>query len=119
MSRPGRSGAQRPHSASFDTAARILGAKWTLLIVHRLSTMPRRFGELRHCLGNVSSRILTDRLQLLEREGIVKRIPYREVPPRVVYELTEEGRSVRPILEEMPSWGKRHAQARLSKNRSE
>ena len=119
MARAERSGAEHSHSASFDTAVRILGPRWTLIIIHRLSIRPRRFGELRHSLGDVSSRILSDRLQLLESEGLVKRISYREVPPRVVYELTEAGRSVRPVLEALASWGKRHAQAGSSKSRSE
>jgi DNA-binding HxlR family transcriptional regulator len=118
VARSGRSGKEHSHSAPFDTAVRILGAKWTLIIIHRLSVRPRRFGELRHSLGEVSSRILSDRLQLLESEGLVKRISYREVPPRVVYELTEAGRSVRPVLEALASWGKRHAQAGWNKARS-
>ncbi|MEW6569349.1 MAG: winged helix-turn-helix transcriptional regulator, partial [Chloroflexota bacterium] len=66
MARAERSGAEHSHSASLDTAVRILGARWTLIIIHRLSIRPRRFGELRHSLGDVSSRILSDRLQLLE-----------------------------------------------------
>jgi DNA-binding HxlR family transcriptional regulator len=119
MNPAGRSSPGRFHSASFDMAINVLGAKWTLPIICRLSIGPLRFGELRQSLGGVSSRILSDRLQVLEKEGIVKRISYREVPPRVVYELTEEGRGVRPILEALATWGKRHVQARLSKNRSE
>ena len=68
---------------------------------------PKRFGELRDSLQMGSPKTLTERLRILEHQGVLTRTVYAEVPPRVVYELTERGRSFRSVLEAMASWGDR------------
>jgi DNA-binding HxlR family transcriptional regulator len=92
-------------TCSVAACAEIVGAKWTVLIVHDLSEGPRRFTALEHsCLG-ISPRTLAERLRWLEAEEIVLRRSYAESPPRVEYELTEKGRALLPIIEAMRSYG--------------
>lgn len=83
----------------------VLGGKWTLLVVRDLLVEPRRFGELLLTLGGVSPKVLTDRLKSLEREGILTRTVYPEVPLRVEYALTERGRELRPVIDALAAWG--------------
>jgi DNA-binding HxlR family transcriptional regulator len=91
----------------FCLAARTLetmGDRWSLLIVRDLLPGPRRFGELRRLLTNVTAKWLTIRLRQLEQEGIVKR---EQQPGRreVWYELTEKGRDLAPVLDALVAWG--------------
>jgi DNA-binding HxlR family transcriptional regulator len=83
----------------------LIGSKWTALIVHDLSEGPRRFTALEHACPGISPRTLSERLQMLEQEGIVVRQSYPESPPRVEYELTEKGVALLPIIEAMRSFG--------------
>jgi DNA-binding HxlR family transcriptional regulator len=85
--------------------AEIIGAKWTALLVHDLSEGPRRFSQLEHSCAGISPRTLSERLRVLEDEGIVERHSYAESPPRVEYELTEKGEALLPIIEEMRHFG--------------
>jgi DNA-binding HxlR family transcriptional regulator len=83
----------------------LIGSKWTSLIVHDLSEGPRRFTALEHACPGISPRTLSERLQMLEQEGIVVRQSYPESPPRVEYELTSKGVALLPIIEAMRSFG--------------
>lgn len=92
-------------TCSVAACAAIVGAKWTVLIVHDLSEGPRRFTELEHSCAGISPRTLAERLRWLEAEEIVIRRSYAESPPRVEYELTEKGRALLPIIAAMRSFG--------------
>src|SRR5262245_17367303 len=92
-------------SCSVAATSELIGSKWTALIVHDLSEGPRRFTELEHACPGISPRTLSERLHMLEDQGIVLRASYPESPPRVEYELTEKGRSMLPIIEEMRTFG--------------
>jgi len=83
----------------------LIGSKWTALIVHDLSEGPRRFTELEHACHGISPRTLSERLHMLEQEGIVARKSYPESPPRVEYELTGKGVALLPIVEAMSKFG--------------
>jgi DNA-binding HxlR family transcriptional regulator len=83
----------------------LIGSKWTSLIVHDLSEGPRRFTQLEHACPGISPRTLSERLHMLEVEGIVARFSYPESPPRVEYELTAKGQALLPIIEEMRTFG--------------
>src|ERR1700680_1922752 len=83
----------------------LIGSKWTSLIVHDLSEGPRRFTQLEHSCPGISPRTLSERLHMLEQQGIVRRQSYPESPPRVEYELTQKGVALLPIIEEMRSFG--------------
>jgi DNA-binding HxlR family transcriptional regulator len=85
--------------------AEIIATKWTPLIVHDLSEGPRRFMQLEHACPGISPRTLSERLDMLERQGVLVRHSYPESPPRVEYELTEKGRALLPIIREMRKFG--------------
>jgi len=92
-------------SCAVAACAEIIGAKWTALLVHDLSEGPRRFSQLeRSCVG-ISPRTLSERLRVLEDEGIVERYSYPESPPRVGYELTQKGEALLPIINAMRGFG--------------
>jgi DNA-binding HxlR family transcriptional regulator len=92
-------------SCAVAACAEIIGAKWTALLVHDLSEGPRRFSELEHSCAGISPRTLSERLRVLEDEGLVERRSYAESPPRVEYELTEKGQALLPIISEMRHFG--------------
>lgn len=75
------------------------------MILRDLLPGTKRFGELKKSIGNVSQKVLTAQLRDMERNGLVNRKVYPEVPPRVEYSLTELGRSLKPILDAMWDWG--------------
>ena len=80
--------------------------KWTLLVIRDLAEDSQRFCELERSLEGISPRTLSLRLRALEEEGIVERRTYPEVPPRVEYALTEKGRALVPLIENMRAYGK-------------
>jgi DNA-binding HxlR family transcriptional regulator len=85
----------------------LVGDKWTLLIVRDLATGPRRFVELQRVLPGISTEQLRSRLNRMVADELLTRQRYREVPPRVEYELTERGRELLPVLGELARWGYR------------
>lgn len=85
--------------------ADIVCAKWTLLIVRDLAEGRSRFCELERSLTGISPRTLSLRLRELEHEGVVERQTFPEVPPRVEYALTEKGRALLPLIDDMRSFG--------------
>ena len=82
-----------------------MGDKWTLLIVRDLLSGPRRFVELQRVLPGISTEQLRSRLNRMVADGMLTRKRYREVPPRVDYELTERSRDLAPVLGELARWG--------------
>lgn len=87
--------------------AEIISGKWTLLVIRDLSDSSQRFCELERSLEGISPRTLSLRLRALEEQGIVERRTYPEVPPRVEYALTDKGRALVPMIEDMRSYGRR------------
>src|SRR5206468_12916580 len=83
----------------------LVGDKWTLLIVRDLLPGPRRFVELQRVLPGISTEQLRSRLNRMVADGMLTRKRYREVPPRVDYELTERARELMPVLGELARWG--------------
>lgn len=86
-------------------AVRILDGKWTMLVIRDLLGGTRRFSELRASLAGISPKTLTDRLRALEEHGLVERIVYAEIPPRVEYTLTEVGHRLEPVFGALGAWG--------------
>ncbi|MCB0673772.1 MAG: helix-turn-helix transcriptional regulator [Saprospiraceae bacterium] len=85
----------------------IIGGKWSLPIIYVLMKGTRRFKELERSIEGINTRMLVKELKQLEINGILLREVYAEVPPRVEYSLTEKGQALKPVLEEMKSWGNR------------
>jgi DNA-binding HxlR family transcriptional regulator len=86
-----------------------VGDKWTLLIVRDLAGGPRRFVELQRVLPGISTEQLRSRLNRMVADGLLTRQRYREVPPRVDYELTERARDLLPVVSGLARWGYRWA----------
>jgi DNA-binding HxlR family transcriptional regulator len=87
------------------TTVGLIGNKWKLLILRELLPGAKRFGELRKGIPDISQKVLTQNLRSMEEDGIVTREVYAEVPPRVEYQLSELGNSLRPIMSVMEVWG--------------
>jgi DNA-binding HxlR family transcriptional regulator len=87
--------------------ANVVCGKWTLLVIRDLAEGSSRFCELERSLEGISPRTLSLRLRALEEEGIVVRHTFPEVPPRVEYVLTEKGRALVPLIEDMRRYGRR------------
>jgi DNA-binding HxlR family transcriptional regulator len=85
--------------------AEIVCGKWTLLVIRDLAEGRSRFCELERSLHGISPRTLSLRLRALEEEGIVERQTFPEVPPRVEYALTDKGRALVPLIEDMRAYG--------------
>jgi DNA-binding HxlR family transcriptional regulator len=83
----------------------LVGDKWTLLIVRDLAAGPRRFVELQRVLPGISTEQLRSRLNRMVADGLLTRQRYREVPPRVDYELTERAKELLPVVGELANWG--------------
>ncbi len=83
----------------------LVGDKWTLLIIRDLAAGPRRFVELQRVLPGISTEQLRSRLNRMVADGLLTRQRYREVPPRVDYELTERAREVLPVVGALATWG--------------
>ena len=86
-----------------------MGDKWTLLIIRDLAAGPRRFVELQRVLPGISTEQLRSRLNRMVADGLLTRQRYREVPPRVDYELTERARDLLPVVGALARWGYRWA----------
>ena len=90
------------------TTVNLIGSKWKLLIMRNLLQRPWRFNELQKSLEGISQKVLTDSLRSMERDGIINRTVYPEVPPRVEYSLYEIGESMRSIINAMQEWGENY-----------
>ena len=93
-----------PYARALD----LVGDKWTLLIVRDLAAGPRRFVELQRVLPGISTEQLRSRLNRMVADGMLTRQRFREVPPRVDYELTELGRSLLDPLNALNAWANAH-----------
>ena len=103
---------QRSATANGETVCpiahtlRVLGStKWTGYVIRELLPGPKRFGQIRAGVGDANPKPLTDTLRMLEDIGLITRTAYPEIPPRVVYTLTDRGHTLRPVLEAMADWG--------------
>jgi DNA-binding HxlR family transcriptional regulator len=85
-----------------------VGDKWSMLVVLILASGPRRFNELKRAVSGISQRMLTLTLRGLERDGLVSRTVFPTIPPRVDYELTPLGHSMREPVVKLGDWASRH-----------
>ncbi|OLT38665.1 HxlR family transcriptional regulator [Saccharomonospora sp. CUA-673] len=85
-----------------------IGDKWTVLVISTLSAGSLRYSDLQASIPGISQRMLTQTLKLLERDGLVTRTAYAEIPPRVEYDLTDLGRSLLDAVTAMAEWAVAH-----------
>lgn len=94
------------HSCGMAYTLNTIGGRWKPAILYRLVRDGKmRYSELRNAIPDVTERILVLQLRELEKDGLIKRMVYAEVPPRVEYELTEKGMSLQPVLKGLSDWG--------------
>lgn len=85
---------------------KVIGSKWTMLLLHNLFEGKNRFGELQRALPGISPKTLSQRLQELEQEGIITKTVFAEVPLHVEYQLTEKGKSLSGVFRSLAKWGR-------------
>ncbi|MFF0724874.1 winged helix-turn-helix transcriptional regulator [Streptomyces sp. NPDC004134] len=107
-----RPGAPDGHVCGIDAAMEIIGGKWKVLILWALDDRPaRRFGELRRLLPGITEKVLASHLREMEADGIVRRVSYEEVVPRVEYSLTASGARLNAALVPLADWGRERVAA--------
>jgi DNA-binding HxlR family transcriptional regulator len=89
----------------YESAAEILGKKWTGLIIRVMLGGPKRFRDIKEQIPEMSDKMLTDRMKELEAAGILTRTVYPEMPVRIEYELTEKGHNLEDVILSIQSWG--------------
>ncbi len=92
-----------------ELAVDVIGPKWRPIILAYLKEGVRRYGELRRRMPDISEKMLVQRLRELEADGLIRRTAHDVVPPRVEYELTEEGWTLAPVLQALYDWAEGHA----------
>lgn len=98
----------KQYRLGIEATLEILGGKWKALIVCLLISGTKRTGELQRLIPGVSQKVLIQQLRELERDGIVGRRVYDEMPPRVEYTITEYGKTANQIIDVMCAWGRDH-----------
>ena len=104
-------GAKELPACPVETTLTLISDQRKVLILRDLIPGTKRFGELKKSIGNVSQKVLTAQLRQMEDSGLLTRTVYPEVPPRVEYTLTDLGRSLKPILDAMWTWGENYKQS--------
>ena len=98
-------------TCSVERAVNLFGDKWKFLILRDLMDGKMRFSEIKRSVGNISQKVLTQNLRNLESNGLLTRTVYPVVPPKVEYELTNLGYSLRPVIDALRTWGEFYAKA--------
>jgi DNA-binding HxlR family transcriptional regulator len=96
-------------TCGLDAALFVLGGKWKPLILFHLAHGTRRYGELRRAVGSVSDKVLIQQLKELQADGIIDRVDFGEIPPKVEYSLTAFGKTLGKALAPLCEWGSRHS----------
>lgn len=97
-----------PKVGCIASAMAIIGSKWTALILRDLAHGPKRFSELEKLVDGINPRTLSQRLDDLEKQKIITRKSFAEVPPRIEYSLTKKGEDLVPVLQQMAAWGNKY-----------
>jgi DNA-binding HxlR family transcriptional regulator len=95
----------KPYDCYIEVTLEVIGGKWKTLILWHLIDGKKRFSELRRLIPACTQRMLTHQLRELERDGIISREIYKQIPPKVEYSLTSSGQSLVPILQLACEWG--------------
>lgn len=93
----------------FGYTLSLIGGKWKMAILYLLAAkQPVRFNEMQRQVGAVTYKVLSAQLKELEADGLVKRVEYPQIPPKVEYSLTPKGQTLLPVLEQLCEWGANH-----------
>jgi len=101
-----------------EAALEAIGGKWKGVILYHLQNDTKRFNELRKLIPDITQRMLTKQLRELEKDNIINRKVFAEVPPKVEYSLTKFGLTLKPTIKELQNWGEKYIKE-LEKNRND
>jgi DNA-binding HxlR family transcriptional regulator len=97
---------EKKYRCFFELTLQVIGGKWKPIIIYHLGNEGTlRFGELTRSIGGITQKMLTQQLRELEKDNLVNRKVYNQVPPKVEYSLTDLGKSLMPILDQLRDWG--------------
>jgi len=99
---------KKKYNISVEATLEVIGGKWKCVILCHLTHGKKRTSELKRLMPNITQKMLTQQLRELEEDGVINRIVYNQVPPKVEYELSEYGRSLESILNALCTWGENH-----------
>ncbi|MFC9710763.1 winged helix-turn-helix transcriptional regulator [Paenibacillus sp. NPDC056933] len=99
---------RKKYNISVEATLEVIGGKWKCVILCHLTHGKKRTSDLKRIMPAITQKMLTQQLRELEDDGIVNRIVYNQVPPKVEYELSDYGRSLEPILNALCNWGDQH-----------
>jgi DNA-binding HxlR family transcriptional regulator len=99
---------KKKYNISVEATLEVIGGKWKCVILCHLTHGRKRTSELKRIMPSITQKMLTQQLRELEKDGIVNRISYNQVPPKVEYELSEYGSSLTTILDSLCAWGEKH-----------
>ncbi|WP_010171033.1 winged helix-turn-helix transcriptional regulator [Pseudomonas sp. PAMC 25886] len=102
--------ANNSFNCGLEAALAVIGGKWKPLVLFNLAQNVHRYGELRRAVGGVTDKVLIQQLKELERDEIVERVDFHEIPPKVEYSLTPFGQSLATALGALCQWGTEHMQ---------
>jgi DNA-binding HxlR family transcriptional regulator len=94
-----------------ETTLSVVGGKWKVVILWRLVSGTKRFNELQRSISQITRKMLTEQLRELERDNLIVRKVYPEVPPKVEYSLSDYGRTFIPVMQAMAQWGLVHLES--------
>ncbi|MEE9446331.1 MAG: helix-turn-helix domain-containing protein [Arenicellales bacterium] len=101
-----------------EAALDMIGGKWKSIVLFRLLEDTHRFNELRRLIPNITQRMLTNQLRELEKDGLVNRKVYAQVPPKVEYSITEFGQTLEPVLLALTHWSEQEVLPRMESRNS-
>jgi len=99
---------KKKYNISVEATLEVIGGKWKCVILCHLTHGKKRTNELKRLMPNITQKMLTQQLRELEEDGVINRIVYNQVPPKVEYELSEYGWSLQEILNSLCAWGETH-----------
>lgn len=102
----------KEYHCAMDVTMDFIGGKWKAVVLWYLRKEKKRFSELKKLIPNITEKMLSLQLKDLEKDGILRRKVYAEIPPKVEYYLTDFGKSLIPMLEEIARWGRNLAEAK-------
>ncbi len=99
---------KKKYNISVEATLEVIGGKWKCVILCHLTHGKKRTSELKRLMPDITQKMLTQQLRELESDGVINRIAYNQVPPKVEYELSEYGLSLESILDSLCAWGNVH-----------
>lgn len=98
----------KKYNISVEATLEVIGGKWKCVILCHLMRGKKRTSELKRLMPSITQKMLTQQLRELEEDGVINRVVYNQVPPKVEYELSEYGRGLEGILNSLCTWGEKH-----------